>query len=65
MGVEKDNRLLVVDINYLLSEFKDKPLETVKSELEEIFQVKVFFIDGSRQNMQSSSSNNYKPVYFI
>lgn len=59
-----NNRLLVVDINYLPSEVKNKSLEEVKELLEQTYSCKVLLLDGSRQNMQGLNSNNL-PVYFV
>ena len=59
-----ENRILVIDINYLISEHKDKAVESVRKELETLYGCKVLLIDGSRMNTQGLS-NNYLPAYFI
>lgn len=59
-----ENRILVIDISYLISEYKDKAIESVREELESLYGCKVLLIDGSRVNTQGLLSN-YSPVYFI
>ena len=59
-----ENKILVLDINYLVSEHKDKTVESVTKELESLYGCKVLLIDGSRMNTQGLS-NNYSPAYFI
>ena len=59
-----ENKILVIDINYLVSEYKDKAVELVTKELESLYGCKILLIDGSRMNTQGLS-NNYSPVYFI
>ena len=59
-----ENRILVIDINYLVIGYKDKAVESVTEELESLYGCKVLLIDGSRMNTQGLS-NNYSPAYFI
>ena len=59
-----ENRVLVLDINYLVSEYKDKTVESVTKELESLYGCKVLLIDGSKINTHGLS-NNYSPAYFI
>ena len=59
-----ENRILVIDINYLVIEYKDKAVESVTKELESLYGCKVLLIDGSKINTHGLS-NNYSPVYFI
>jgi hypothetical protein len=54
--MEDVEKLLVVDINYLLDEYMNSALEVVKEKLEKEYNCKVIFIDSSRIN-----SN---PIYF-
>ena len=60
-----ENKVLVIDINYLPSEYKSKDnLYETRETLETIYNCKVILVDGSRMNTQGLS-NNYLPVYFI
>ena len=59
-----ESKILVIDINYLVSEYKVKTVESVTKELESLYGCKVLLIDGSRMNTQGLS-NNYSPAYFI
>ena len=59
-----ENKILVLDINYLVSEYKDKAVESVIKELESLYGCKVLLIDGSKINTQGLS-NNYPPAYVI
>ena len=59
-----ENRILVIDINYLVIGYKDKAVESVTEELESLYGCKVLLIDGSKINTHGLS-NNYSPVYFI
>ena len=58
-----DTKILVVDINYLPSVFKDKPLEDIREQLEQMYSCKVLLLDASRQNIHGSSQ--ILPAYFI
>ena len=58
-----EKSILVVDINYLPSEFKGKPLEYIREQLEQMYSCKVLLLDASRQNIQGSSQ--ILPAYFI
>jgi len=60
---EKSYKILVVDVNYLISDYKKKDLDTVKSELEKEYGVKVVLIDSSKQNVHGLPSS-LVPVYF-
>ena len=59
-----ENRILVIDINYLVIGYKYKAVESVTEELESLYGCKVLLIDGSKINTQGLS-NNYSPAYFI
>ena len=59
-----ENRILVIDINYLVIGYKSKAVESVTEELESLYGCKVLLIDGSKINTHGLS-NNYSPVYFI
>ena len=59
-----DYKIIVADINYLLSEYKEKSIPEIEEILEKKFSIKVFLIDSSKQNMQGASST-HKPIYFI
>ena len=59
-----ENRILVIDINYLVIGYKAKAVESVTEELESLYGCKVLLIDGSKINTHGLS-NNYSPVYFI
>lgn len=59
-----DYKIIVADINYLLSEYKDKSISEIEEILEKKFNMKAFLIDGSRQNIQGAPST-HKPIYFI
>lgn len=61
--VSTESKILVIDINYLPSEIKDKPLECIREFLEQRYSCKALLLDGSRQNTQSSSQ--VLPAYFI
>ena len=64
--IEEDlhkNRILVVDLNYLLSEYKNSDIDTIKSLLKNEYKYEIFLIDTSRTNIQGSS--NLQPVFFI
>ena len=58
-----EKSILVVDINYLPSVFKDKPLEDIREQLEQMYSCKVLLLDTSRQNIHGSSQ--ILPAYFI
>jgi hypothetical protein len=60
----KNNRILVIDINYLPSEYKGDNVDTIRESLEAIYGCKVLLIDGSRKNLEGTQINN-PPVYFI
>lgn len=61
--MDGNNKLLVVDVNYLLSEFKENSLDEIKKQLEEEYNCQVIFIDSSTQNINNSINNN-KAIYF-
>ena len=58
------DKILVVDINVLPAEYKDKDTETVRQSLEVMFGVKVLVVDNSRQNIQGVISNK-ESIYFV
>lgn len=60
----KGVNLLVVDVNFLLSEHKGKDLNLLEKELTDKYGYPVFFIDGSKQNTCGITSNS-SAVYFI
>lgn len=61
--MDGNNKLLVVYVNYLLSEFKENSLDEIKKQLEEEYNCQVIFIDSSTQNINNSINNN-KAIYF-
>jgi hypothetical protein len=62
---QKENRILVVDIKYLPSEYKGMTPDKVVELLEESYGHSVFLIDSSAQNLQGSTSvYNNLPIYF-
>jgi len=62
--MKKQKRTLVIDINYLPSEYKDSNIKRIKKLLEKEYGCRVILIDGSRQNTQGMQNLN-QPVYFI
>jgi len=64
MKIEKDKGIIVIDINFLPSEYKEKKLEDIRNELEGIYKTKILLIDCSRTNIQGVS-NNSLPAYRI
>jgi hypothetical protein len=58
------DKILVIDINYLPSEYKDESVDAIRESLEAIYGCKVLLIDGSRRNLEGIQINN-SPVYFI
>lgn len=60
-----ERKILVAEINYLLSEYKELSIELIKEKLEEEYGHKVFLIDGSRANLQGGNSFNSPPIYLI
>ena len=58
------SNILVINICFLPSEYKDLSLDSVKSKLEQLYEYPVFLIDSSRQNTQGLLTNSL-PVYFI
>lgn len=58
-----ENRILVIDINYLPSEYKDGSVDTTRESLEALYGCKALLIDGSRRNIEGQNCN--LPVYFI
>jgi hypothetical protein len=68
--MEKDNalneiRILVIDINFIPSEIKDRSIDDIQDYYEEMYNEKVFLIDNSRQNLQGFNTSNNYPIYFI
>jgi uncharacterized protein YdaT len=62
---QKENRILVVDVKYLPSEYKGMTPDKVVELLEESYGHSVFLIDSSAQNLQgSASAYNNPPIYF-
>lgn len=60
-----NNKILVIDINYLTFYRKDgKTEEELKAEFEKEYNCKVIFIDACKQNVQGTY-NTQKPIYFI
>ena len=57
------DKLLVVDIVTLPSEYKDLKIEDIRNRLEKHYKCNVFLIDSSRQNTQGNINNNCF-VYF-
>ena len=62
-SVHKDDRLLVIDMNYLPAEYKDESSDEVRQKLEVIYNCKVLLIDSSKVNTQGGHNN--KIAYFI
>lgn len=61
----ENKRLLVIDINVLPSEVKDKSIEEATKEYRELYpNYEFLFINTSRQNMEGNIANN-PPVYAI
>ena len=60
----KGVNMLVVDVNFLLSEYKDKDLSIIEKELTDKYGYPVFFIDSSKKNTCGLPSNS-GAVYFI
>lgn len=59
----KDERLLIMDINYILPEYKDLRTEEVEKIFEDKYNCKVLFIDSSRVNIQGT--NVYPPIQLL
>ena len=60
----ENKRLLVIDINVLPSEAKDKTIEDTTKEYRELYPNYDFlFINTSRQNMEGNISNN--PLVYV
>ena len=60
----ENTKILVIDINYLLPEYKDSTADEIREFLEYTYGYSVFLIDCSRVNTHDRSKD-YKPVYFI
>ena len=62
----KSKKILVVDSQYLLPEYKgDVTTEELIDKLEGKYGVKVFLIDASRTNLEGSIVKEFPPVYLI
>jgi hypothetical protein len=61
--VNIENKILVVNVDSILIEYKDQSSDEIKNMLEAKYGCKVFLIDTSRKNTQGTSINNL-PVYF-
>ena len=55
--------ILVIEMNYLPSNYKSLSIEEARQKIENEYGYKVLFIDSSRVNTQTNS--NSQPVYFI
>ena len=62
--ITTENKILVMDINYLPAECKNSSTEEERNRMEEIYKCKVLFIDTSRQNTQGMQVS-HPPVFFI
>jgi hypothetical protein len=56
-------RILVMDINYLLPEHKDLSTGEIEELFESKYNCKVLFIDASRANIQGA--NGYPPIQLL
>lgn len=63
--MKNKDRILVVDINYLPSEFKDRTVKQIREELEKQYKEKVFLIDTSKQNISGEVNRSQPATYFI
>ena len=62
----KSKKILVVDKQYLLPEYKgDVTTEELIDKLEGKYGVKVFLIDASRTNLEGINMKEFPPVYLI
>ena len=62
----KSKKILVVDSQYLLPEYKgDVTTEEIIDKLESKYGVKVFLIDASRTNLEGINMKEFPPVYLI
>ena len=62
----KSKKILVVDSQYLLPEYKgDVTTEEIIDKLESKYGVKVFLIDASRTNLEGIKMKEFPPVYLI
>ena len=62
----KSKKILVVDRQYLLPEYKgDVTTEELIDKLEGKYGVKVFLIDASRTNLEGINMKEFPPVYLI
>ena len=61
--MKNKNKLLVVDINYLPSEFKDMGIDKIITKLQEMYNRKVFIIDSSKINLSGAQNSN--PVFEV
>ena len=62
----KSKKILVVDSQYLLPEYKgDVTTEELIDKLEGKYGVKVFLIDASRTNLEGINMKEFPPVYLI
>lgn len=60
------NRILVVDVCYLLPEDKSNgDSNELRESLESEYNCKVFLIDSSKQNIHSNQEVVRQPIYFI
>lgn len=62
MNMDTD-KILVIDINYLPSEFREGTISDTKKRLEEDYKMKVLLIDSSKQNIQGATG--LRPIYTI
>lgn len=56
--------ILVIDIDYLPSEFKGGDISELQEDLEKKYKRNILLIDTSRKNLQGNSSTN-NPIYTI
>lgn len=60
-----EKRILVIDINYLTSEYKEMELSEMKKKLQKEYGYKVFITDGSKQNLSGAGLGQTPPIYFL
>ena len=58
-----ENKILVVDINYIMPELKDMKKHEIQEHFERVYECKVILVDGFCVNMQGQAVNN-PPIYF-
>jgi len=64
-SINNSDKIMVIDINYLPSEYKENDLEDSRRYFENIYNTKIIFIDSSRCNLNGAESKNLSPIYYL